>query len=149
MKISQLPEDVKVKALENQKNANKDWDKTTDNLGYAFDWEDSEEDYKYWVKWQKEDFIEATWRGKITSKTFVGPSAGKTIIEEQVWKVTTTDTIVLSVMDDLNSRSILGVEKYKTTYYRQDLTRKEWLQQEYEECLGKAIYLKQLISLEK
>jgi hypothetical protein len=40
MKISQLPKDVKEKALEYQRNANEDWDKNTDNLRDAFDWED-------------------------------------------------------------------------------------------------------------
>jgi hypothetical protein len=58
MKISQLPHKVKGKALKNQKNANKDWQKTTDYLDTAFDWEDSEENYEYWVKWHEEDFIE-------------------------------------------------------------------------------------------
>jgi hypothetical protein len=38
MKISQLPQEVKERALVNQRNANKDWDKTTDNLDPAFNW---------------------------------------------------------------------------------------------------------------
>jgi hypothetical protein len=58
MKISQLPEKVKVKALENQRNASIGWDKKTDNLDQAFDWEDSEEGHDCWIYWQKEDFIE-------------------------------------------------------------------------------------------
>jgi hypothetical protein len=149
MKISQLPEDVKVKALENQKNAVIGWGKKTDNLVDAFDWEDTKEGHDYWREWYKGDFIEVTWKGKTTSNTFVGPLAGKRIIEEQVWKVTTTDTIVLSVMEDLNSKSILGIEKYKTTLDREDLSRKDWLQHAYEECLDQANYLKKLISLEK
>jgi hypothetical protein len=128
MKISQLPQKVKVRALEYQKESKGKlvWNKTTDNLQHAFDWESSEEGYDYWIKWYEEDFI-----------------------EEQIWKVTTKDTIVLSVMEDLNSRSILGVQKYKTTLDREDLSRKDWLQHAYEECLDQANYLKKLISLEK
>jgi hypothetical protein len=149
MKISQLPKDIKKRALEYQKNADISWYKKTDELHDAFYWEDTEEGYDYWNDWHHKEFIEVTWRGKTTSKTFVGPSAGKTIIEDQTWKVTTTDTIVLSVIEDLNSRSILGIEKYKTTLDREDLSRKEWLQHAYEECLDQANYLKKLISLEK
>jgi hypothetical protein len=145
MKISQLPEEIKVKALMNQKNAPKDWGRKTDNLGDAFDWWDSEEGHYYWKHWAEKEFIEVTW----ISNTFVGPSAEKTIIEEQIWKVTTKDTIVLSVIEDLNSRSILGVNKYRTTLDRKDLSRKDWLQHAYEECLDQANYLKKLISLEK
>jgi hypothetical protein len=95
-------------------------------LNKAFEWLGTKEGLKYWLYWHKEE-----------------------VIEEQKWKVTTTDTIVLSVMEDLNSRSILGLEKYKTTLDREDLSRKDWLQHAYEECLDKANYLKKLISLEK
>jgi hypothetical protein len=127
MKISQLPEDVKIKALQYQKEDKGKymWNNTTDCLEDSFDWIETEEGQKYWSEWHNKEFINIT------------------------WKVTTTDTIVLSVMDDLNSRSILGVEKYKTTLDREDLTRKEWLQHAYEECLDQANYLKKLISLEK
>jgi hypothetical protein len=145
MKISQLPEHVKIKPLKYQKNAGIVWDKTTDRLAFAFDWEDLEEGNDYWKHWDDKDFITATSSGN----KFVGPLAGKTIIEDQTWKVTTTDTIVLSVIEDLNSRSILGIEKYKTTLDREDLSRKDWLQHAYEECLDQANYLKKLISLEK
>jgi hypothetical protein len=147
MKISQLPEDVKIKALEYQKESKGGfvWDKKTDNLALAFDWEDTQERHDYWQYWYDKEFIKLTWNSNI----FVGPSAGKRIIEEVTWKVTTTDTIVLSVIEDLNSRSILGINKYKTTLDREDLSRKDWLQHAYEECLDQANYLKKLISLEK
>ena len=124
MKISQLPEDVKIKALEYQKEDSGVSSKKTDCLDTAFRWDDTKEGCDYWWEWHDKEFIEAT------------------------WKVTTTDTIVLSVMEDLNSRSILGIEKYKTTLDREDLSRKDWLQHAYEECLDQANYLKKLISLE-
>jgi hypothetical protein len=126
MKISQLPKEIRIAALKYQINTNQRRDMMTDNLQYAFDWGDTEEGAYYWIERHKEEFI-----------------------EEQVWKVTTTDTIVLSVIEDLNSRSILGINKYKTTLDRKDLSRKDWLQHAYEECLDQANYLKKLISLEK
>jgi hypothetical protein len=62
MKISQLQQEVKEKALEYQKNANKDRDKTTDNLDNAFDWEDTKEREDYWVEWYLSEFKEtAKW----------------------------------------------------------------------------------------
>jgi hypothetical protein len=128
MKISQLPEDVKIKALQYQKEYKGQymWNNTTDCLEDSFDWIETEEGQKYWSEWHNKEFINIT------------------------WKVTTTDTIVLSVIKDLNSRSILvGVNKHKRTLDREDLSRKDWLQHAYEECLDQANYLKKLISLEK
>jgi hypothetical protein len=58
MKISQLPQEVKEKALEYQKNSNKYWDKKTDKLEYAFDWENSEEGEGYWKYWEEKKFKE-------------------------------------------------------------------------------------------
>jgi hypothetical protein len=60
----------------------------------------------------------------------------------------TKDSIVESVINDLDRRSKLGIKKYGTTLDRTDLSRKEWLQHAYEESLDKSLYLKKLISLE-
>ena len=57
----------------------------------------------------------------------------------------TKDKIVLQVMEDLNSRSRVGIEKYNTTLERTDLELKDWLQHAYEECLDQANYLKRAI----
>jgi hypothetical protein len=111
MKISQLPEEIKVKALMNQKNANKDWDKTTDSLVYAFDWEDTKEGDIYWENWHDKEFIEVTWRGKTTSKTFVGPSAGKRIIEEE--KTNLFDSIIKETLDNISSLLIVKGKEYR------------------------------------
>ena len=56
MKISELPQEVKEKALEYQRNADQSWSKTTDLLVLAFDWEDSEEKHDYWYEWQGKKF---------------------------------------------------------------------------------------------
>lgn len=54
----------------------------------------------------------------------------------------TTDKIVLSVMSDLNGRSLLGLKKYNTPLTRTDLNLDDWLRHTYEETLDKANYLK-------
>jgi hypothetical protein len=58
MKISQLPHEVKEKALEHQRNARTGCIKKTDNLRHAFNWENTKEGAIYWEKWHEEDFIE-------------------------------------------------------------------------------------------
>ena len=54
----------------------------------------------------------------------------------------TKDKIVLQVMNDLNDRSRVGVDKYGVTLECEDLNLKDWLQHAYEECLDQANYLK-------
>jgi hypothetical protein len=56
--------------------------------------------------------------------------------------------IVTGVIDDLERRAAVGLAKYGVTLARTDLTRKEWLQHAYEECLDQACYLKRLIVME-
>lgn len=64
----------------------------------------------------------------------------------EIIKGKTTDTIVLSVMDDLNSRSIVGIKKYGVTLDREDLKASDWLQHSLEETLDNALYLKKAIN---
>lgn len=124
MKISELPEEVRLKALVYQKEASSRLDKNTDILSDAFQWAFTKEGFAYWEKLDE------------------AISTNNSIIN-------TTDKIVLSVMNDLNERSKVGIKKYGVTMERNDLTRKEWLQHAYEECLDQANYLKKLITLEK
>jgi hypothetical protein len=56
MKISQLPQEVKEKALKYQRNADKSWSKTTDRLVLAFDWHETEERENYWSEWGNAEF---------------------------------------------------------------------------------------------
>ena len=58
----------------------------------------------------------------------------------------TTDKIVLSVIEDLNERSKVGIKKYRTTLDRQDLTLLQWHQHQYEELLDAALYTKRIIN---
>lgn len=56
MKISELPEDVRKKALEYQKNEKyyKTFDKTSDFLSRAFNWRNTYEGYDYWIDWDRQ-----------------------------------------------------------------------------------------------
>lgn len=59
--------------------------------------------------------------------------------------MTTKSRILQEVIDDLVSREIKGMETYGTTVDREDYELKDWLQEAYEECLDKCIYLKAAI----
>jgi len=56
----------------------------------------------------------------------------------------TKDKIVLQVMNDLNDRSRIGVEKYGVTLERTDLELKDWLQHLLEELMDATLYLKRI-----
>lgn len=53
--------------------------------------------------------------------------------------------ILQEVIDDLFERELRGLETYGTTVDRDDYELKNWLQEAYEECLDKCIYLKAAI----
>jgi hypothetical protein len=59
----------------------------------------------------------------------------------------TTDKIVLEVIQDLNSRSLIGLNKYKTSLEdsKEDLIA--FLNHQYEELLDAALYCKKAIKL--
>lgn len=58
----------------------------------------------------------------------------------------TKSKILQEVIDDLSSRELKGLETYGTTVDREDYELKDWLQEAYEECLDKCIYLKAAIN---
>jgi hypothetical protein len=60
-------------------------------------------------------------------------------------KMKTNSKILQEVIDDLVSREKKGLETYGTTVDREDYELKNWLQEAYEECLDKCIYLKAAI----
>ncbi|RWB96450.1 MAG: hypothetical protein EOQ56_25310 [Mesorhizobium sp.] len=59
--------------------------------------------------------------------------------------MTTIDTVVAAVREDLLRRSELGIAKYGVTLDRTDLNLRDWLQHAYEETLDQANYLKRAI----
>jgi hypothetical protein len=57
MKISELTPIQKRKALKYQKNADKWWDKKTDDLSQAFEWYYTPEGFNYWDKLDNEKSV--------------------------------------------------------------------------------------------
>ena len=53
--------------------------------------------------------------------------------------------ILTEVINDLTSRELKGLETYGTTVDRDDYELRDWLQEAYEECLDKCMYLKAAI----
>ena len=55
MEISELPKDVRLLALDYQKNQidliNNKYDKNTNQLCYAFSWKHTKEGFDYWMDW--------------------------------------------------------------------------------------------------
>lgn len=61
MKISELPKEIKEKALEYQKTeTNVNYSKKTDILTSAFNWRNTKEGFKYWNKWEDSTSITVT-----------------------------------------------------------------------------------------
>ena len=58
MKISQLPPDVKEKALYYQKKDNSFYSNSSDLLHDAFDWDETKEGLHYWNDWDEKEFTE-------------------------------------------------------------------------------------------
>ena len=57
MKISELPQKIREKALEYQRNETlKTYLKKTDNLVLAFSWTNTEEGSRYWCNWDSKKF---------------------------------------------------------------------------------------------
>lgn len=93
-------------------------------LKAAFVWGDTDEKYHFWDRIYEND-------GSIRFEDL------------------TSDRIVLSVMEDLNKRSLIGHKKYGTTLDREDLSLLDWLQHRYEEILDDANYTKKIIDILK
>lgn len=54
------------------------------------------------------------------------------------------DTIVESVIEQLNSRSKVGINKYGVTLDRTDLSTLEWIQHAQEEAMDLCLYLEKI-----
>jgi hypothetical protein len=61
-------------------------------------------------------------------------------------KTMTKSKVLAEVIEDLLNREQKGLETYGTTVDREDYELKDWLQEAYEECLDKCIYLKAAIN---
>jgi hypothetical protein len=56
MKISQLPPEIKEKALNYQREASNEWDKKTDSLMFSFNWSSTDEGGNYWDDWDNKPY---------------------------------------------------------------------------------------------
>jgi hypothetical protein len=114
MKISELPKEIRKKALKYQKKEGDDLE--TNELSFAFCWADTKEGAKFWDK------LDTKEPGTKNPK----------------------DTIVESVINQFQQRSEVGINKYGVTLDRTDLSRLEWLQHAQEEAMDLILYLEKL-----
>ena len=63
MSISELPQDIMVKAFINR--AKNDFESTDNNLYVAFSWEQSKEGYAYWSYWHKKKHYKLNFINKL------------------------------------------------------------------------------------
>jgi len=119
MKISELPKEIRKKALEYQKKEGVDLQ--TDLLIDAFTWRRTEEGFRYW----------------------------NDLNDQEAPKKEIKDTIVESVIEQFKQRSEVGINKYNTTLDRTDLTRLQWLQHAQDEAMDMILYLEKLKQYEK
>lgn len=59
----------------------------------------------------------------------------------------TKDKIVLDVMNKYNDRSKLGIEKYKTTLFDNNLDLRNWLIHIQQELMDATLYIEKVLSL--
>jgi len=119
MKISELPKEIRKKALKYQKKDGDDLE--TDILHDAFSWADTKEGESYW------DYLDSQKPPKKEIK----------------------DTIVKSVINQFKQRSEVGINKYGVTLDRTDLSRLEWINHAQEEAMDLILYLEKLKQYEK
>ena len=54
------------------------------------------------------------------------------------------DSVVQSVINKFKQRSEVGIQKYNTTLFREDLTNKEWINNALEVAMDLILYLEKL-----
>jgi hypothetical protein len=59
-----------------------------------------------------------------------------------------TDSVVFSIIEKIKSRADVGMEKYKTTLDRQDLSTVDWIIHAQEELMDAILYLEKLKQIE-
>ena len=115
MKISELPKEIREKALKYQK---KDGDNLeTDLLVDAFAWRKTKEGFIYW----------------------------NDLDDQEPPKKELKDTIVKSVINQFKQRSEVGINKYGVTLDRTDLSTLEWMIHFREELQDGLLYLERII----
>jgi hypothetical protein len=115
MKISELPTEIREKALEYQRNEiDPDYCKGSNLLQDAFNWEQTDEDFDYWLELcnKKAEAIQ--------------------------------DQNVIEVIESFKNRSEGGFKKYGTNTERTDIDLLGWLNHLQEELMDATIYIQRL-----
>ena len=115
MKISELPKEIRKKALKYKKKFKDDLE--TDLLVDAFDWSNTKEGWTYWFDYDNQE-----------------PTKKKI-----------KDTIVESVINQFKQRSEVGINKYGVTLDRTDLNTLQWMIHFREELQDGLLYLERII----
>jgi len=115
MKISELPKEIREKALEIREKETERYNRESDDLMIAFCWESTKEGYNYWND-----------------------------LDDQEPPKELKDTIVESIINQFKQRSEIGIKKYGVTLDRNDLSTLEWLQHAQEEAMDLILYLEKL-----
>ena len=114
MKISELPPEIREKALEYQRNASSFFYKNKDDIKLAFSWIYAEEGFDYWEQWHQKE------------------------------PETPQDQNVLEVIESFKRRSEVGFKKYGTNTERTDIDLLGWLNHLQEELMDATIYIQRL-----
>ena len=114
MKISKLPPQIREKALEYQRKASSNFDKSSDDLKLAFSWLYPKEGFYFW----------------------------KDLHQKQ--PETPQDQNVIEVIESFKQRSEVGFKKYGTNTERTDIDLLAWLNHLQEELQDAIIYIQRI-----
>lgn len=144
VKIKELPEKIKKKALKRMFEQRE----TTDSdcaLAAAFDWYRTKEGYDFWHK------VSDSYGDPLTLGSFydmLERDASVIIRVDDIRvrepEVVKPDPIVESVVDQLRSRSEVGIKKYGTTLEDNKLSTAEWIEHAKQEAMDFVLYLEKL-----
>ena len=136
VKIKELPIEVKKKAIKRM-SQQREFSDEEYLLGVAFDWEKTKEGADYWsevcYKYSDNKVIDELLNSLIAD--------GIEVFEEEEVK---PDPIVESVVDQLRSRSEVGIKKYGTTLEDNKLSTAEWIEHAKQEAMDFVLYLERL-----
>ena len=144
VKIKELPEKIKKKALKRMKDQRGIEDSDI-VLAAAFDFSKTKEGYDFWYK------VSDSYGDPLTLGSFydmlerdASVIIGVDDIRVREPEVVKPDPIVESVVDQLRSRSEVGIKKYGTTLEDNKLSTAEWIEHAKQEAMDFVLYLEKL-----
>jgi hypothetical protein len=162
MKIKDLPNVIKDRAMPYIKKNYPNKKHRPKKLTQAFDWSETEEGSEYWCEVDSGNFIKAEKFLKIREMNtdaawthwYLGTEDAPFFLDEVLEtkvnepevvsyedEYVKIDPIVNSVIDKFLHRSRVGIEKYGTTLDRNDLSLEQWLDHAIEEAMDFCLYL--------